>query len=462
MNTSIEDTIIALATPQGIGAIAVIRLSGSQALPICNAMFPSKDLSQQQSHTIHYGTLRDESNTILDEVLISIFKGPNSYTGEDVLEISCHGSPFIRQQIIELFIRNGIRPATAGEFTMRAFLNGKLDLSQAEAVADLIASDSASSHELAVQQMRGGFSQEISQLRQQLVDFASLIELELDFSEEDVEFADRSKLITLVDKILRLIRALTDSFKLGNVIKNGVSTVIAGRPNAGKSTLLNALLKEERAIVSEIAGTTRDTIEEVLNINGIQFRLIDTAGIREAGDQIEAIGVEKTMEKIQQSALLIYVFDAAKLREEDVHEDLSKLVRDGLHVLAVANKMDLNPSLKPEWYYKDGLLTADQLITVSAINNMNLEYLKECLHRSVLEERVQVSGSVVSNARHYAALTGAGESLDAVLHGLRSGVPGDLIAMDIRHSLHHLGLITGEVTTDDLLGNIFGKFCIGK
>lgn len=462
MNTSIEDTIIALATPQGIGAIAVIRLSGPKALDVSNSFFPSKDLSKQNSHTIHYGTLRDENGNILDEVLFSIFLGPNSYTGEDVLEISCHGSPFIRQQIIELFIRNGVRPATAGEFTMRAFLNGKLDLSQAEAVADLIASDSASSHELAIQQMRGGFSQEISALRQKLVDFASLIELELDFSEEDVEFADRSKLIELVDKILRLIRALTDSFKLGNVIKNGVSTVIAGRPNAGKSTLLNALLKEERAIVSEIAGTTRDTIEEVLNINGIQFRLIDTAGIREAGDQIEAIGVEKTMEKIQQSALLIYVFDAAKLREEEVHDDLSKLVRVGLHVLAVANKMDLNPTLKPEWYHKEGLLAPDQLITVSAINNMNLEYLKECLHQSVLEERVQVSGSVVSNARHYAALTGAGDSLNSVLTGLRSGVPGDLIAMDIRHSLHHLGLITGEVTTDDLLGNIFGKFCIGK
>lgn len=462
MNTSIEDTIIALATPQGIGAIAVIRLSGPKALDVSNSFFPSKDLSKQNSHTIHYGTLRDENGNILDEVLFSIFLGPNSYTGEDVLEISCHGSPFIRQQIIELFIRNGVRPATAGEFTMRAFLNGKLDLSQAEAVADLIASDSASSHELAIQQMRGGFSQEISALRQKLVDFASLIELELDFSEEDVEFADRSKLIELVDKILRLIRALTDSFKLGNVIKNGVSTVIAGRPNAGKSTLLNALLKEERAIVSEIAGTTRDTIEEVLNINGIQFRLIDTAGIREAGDQIEAIGVEKTMEKIQQSALLIYVFDAAKLREEEVHDDLSKLVREGLHVLAVANKMDLNPTLKPEWYHKEGLLAPDQLITVSAINNMNLEYLKECLHQSVLEERVQVSGSVVSNARHYAALTGAGDSLNSVLTGLRSGVPGDLIAMDIRHSLHHLGLITGEVTTDDLLGNIFGKFCIGK
>ncbi len=462
MTHQFDDTIIALATPQGIGAIAVIRLSGPKALEVCNYFFPSKDLAQQPSHTIHFGTLRNEENTILDEVLISIFNRPNSYTGEEVIEISCHGSPFIRKQIIELFIRNGVRPATAGEFTLRAFLNGKLDLSQAEAVADLIASDSESSHELAIQQMRGGFSQEISNLRQQLMDFASLIELELDFSEEDVEFADRGKLVTLVENILRMVRALTDSFKLGNVIKNGVSTVIAGRPNAGKSTLLNALLKEERAIVSEIAGTTRDTIEEVLNINGIQFRLIDTAGIREAGDQIEAIGVAKTLEKIEQSALLIYVFDAAKLREEEVHADLRKLVRKGLHVLVVANKMDLNPSLKPEWYHKDGLLAPDQLITASAINNMNLDYLKECLHQSVLEERVETAGSVVSNARHYASLTGAAESLDGVLNGLQSGVPGDLVAMDIRHALHHLGLITGEVTTDDLLGNIFGKFCIGK
>lgn len=462
MISDFDDTIVALATPQGPGAIGVVRLSGKKAISICDHLFRSKDLSKQQSHTIHFGSIRNEENKVVDEVLVSLFVGPNSYTGEDIIEISCHGSAYIQQQVIELCIRKGARMANAGEFTMRAFLNGKLDLSQAEAVADLIASDSASAHEVAMHQMRGGFSKEIETLRQELIDFASLIELELDFSEEDVEFADRTRLIKLVETIQRLIHDLTDSFRLGNVIKNGVSTVIAGRPNAGKSTLLNALLKEERAIVSSIAGTTRDTIEEVLNIQGIQFRLIDTAGIREAGDQIEAIGVQKTLEKIEQSALLIYVFDVTQMSPEEVHSDLKKLKKESFHILVVANKMDLNPHLEPATYYHTDLVTKDQFITASAINSMNLVHLQDCLHRSVIDENISTGKSVVTNSRHYAALLGARTSLDRVLTGLQTDLPGDLVAMDIRHALHHLGEITGEVTTDDLLENIFSRFCIGK
>ena len=347
----LTDTIVALATPSGVGAIGVIRLSGPKAIQIVNSVFPEKDLEAQKSHTIHYGTIRNAGNTILDEVLVSLFVAPRSYTKENVVEVSCHGSNYIIQQLIQLFIEGGARMAQAGEFTLRAFLNGQMDLSQAEAVADLIASTSESAHAIALQQMRGGFSNEIQKLRQELLDFASLIELELDFGEEDVEFANRDELKALVGKIQKLIKSLMDSFQLGNAIKKGISTVIAGRPNAGKSTLLNALLNEERAIVSEIAGTTRDTIEEILNIKGVEFRLIDTAGIREAQDQIEAIGVEKTLEKIQQSSLLVYVFDVIQTQPEDVRADLVKLVQPGIPVLVVANKMDLNPYTQFHHYF---------------------------------------------------------------------------------------------------------------
>lgn len=351
---NLQDTIVALATPPGVGAIGVIRLSGEDALFIVNQVFHGKDLTAQPSHTAHFGTIKDEDETIIDEVLVTVFVAPKSYTGENVAEVSCHGSSYIIQQLIQLFIQKGARLAQPGEFTLRAFLNGRMDLSQAEAVADLIAAESKSAHAVAMQQMRGGFSNEIKRLREELIHFASMIELELDFGEEDVEFANRDDLKQLIHKILSLIHSLIHSFKLGNVIKNGVSTVIAGRPNAGKSTLLNALLNEERAIVSEIEGTTRDTIEEVLNIKGIHFRLIDTAGIREAQDQIEAIGVQKTMEKIQQSALLVYVFDVIKTKPEEVHKDLQKLVRPGLQLLVVANKMDLNPYTKVEHYQVEG------------------------------------------------------------------------------------------------------------
>ena len=466
-NHSLEDTIVALATPPGIGAIAVIRLSGTKAIEMVNAVFPAKDLTKAATHTIHLGTIRD-GERIVDEVLVSLFIGPKSYTRENVVEVSTHGSNYIIQEVISLFMRQGARMAQAGEFTLRAFLNGQLDLSQAEAVADLIASESASSHALAMEQMRGGFSDEIQILRQELIDFASLIELELDFSEEDVEFANRDALKELVTKIRGILRRLLDSFQLGNVIKNGVSTVIAGRPNAGKSTLLNSLLNEERAIVSEIAGTTRDTVEEKLNIKGIEFRLIDTAGIRKAQDQIEKIGVERTIEKIAESTVVIYVFDVIESEPADLWNDIdrflqgSKVLTAKSKQLFVANKMDLNPYTKPEDYYKEGLIGPENLITVSAKNQMNIEYLKNHLFNLVIDNPDLMDSTIVTNSRHYEALTGADESLQTVLNGMESGITSDFIAMDIRRALQHLGEITGEVSTDDLLGNIFGRFCIGK
>ena len=460
-NYDLKDTIVALATPPGVGAIGVIRLSGKAAIQIANSVFRGKDLQKQASHTIHFGTIQKEEGQIIDEVLASLFIAPKSYTKENVVEISCHGSSYIIQQLIELFIEKGARLAQPGEFTLRAFLNGQMDLSQAEAVADLIASNSASAHALAMQQMRGGFSNEIQKLRQELLDFASLIELELDFSEEDVEFADRSELKALVSKIQSLISSLIDSFKLGNVIKKGVNTVIAGRPNAGKSTLLNALLQEERAIVSEIAGTTRDTIEEILNINGIEFRLIDTAGIRDAQDQIEAVGVQKTMEKVQQSAILVYVFDAIKLPPEEVQKDLEALKEPNQAILLVPNKMDLNPYLRPDEYVSD-LVPANNIITTSALNQMNIGYLKEKLYQTVITDQINLDSPIVSNTRHLAALQNAHQSLMEVLNGMEMGITADFVAMDIRRALYFLGEIVGEVSTDDLLGNIFSRFCIGK
>ena len=466
-NNDLNDTIVALATPPGVGAIGVIRLSGKKAIQIVDRVFMAKDLSQQDSHTIHLGSIRDEGK-IIDEVLISLFVAPKSYTKENVVEVSCHGSDFIIQQLIQLFIKKGARMAQPGEFTLRAFLNGQMDLSQAEAVADLIASNSEATHAIAMQQMRGGFSDEIQKLRQQLLDFASLIELELDFSEEDVEFANREELKTLVQKIQGLLKSLIDSFQLGNVIKNGVSTVIAGRPNAGKSTLLNALLNEERAIVSDIAGTTRDTVEESLNIKGIQFRLIDTAGIRKAQDQIERMGVEKTIEKIAQSMVVIYVFDVTESKPADLWQDVDRFLQGSKVLTAkskqifVANKMDLRPHLHPSDYYKEKLISDNNLITVSAKNQMNIEYLKNTLFQTVVNHPELTDQTIVTNSRHYEALSQAHSSLTDVLTGMDSGITSDFIAMDIRRALQFLGLITGEISTDDLLGNIFSNFCIGK
>ncbi len=465
-----NDTIVALATSVGVGAIGVIRLSGKAAISIANQSF-SKDLNAKKSHSLHFGKILDEEKNIIDEVLISLFVAPKSYTKENVVEISCHGSNYIIQQLLALYMRQGARLAQPGEFTQRAFLNGQLDLSQAEAVADLIASNSKQAHAIAMQQMRGGFSNEIKELRQQLIDFASLIELELDFSEEDVEFANRDELRKLVNTIQSVIQGLIQSFQLGNAIKNGVSTVIAGRPNAGKSTLLNALLNENRAIVSDIAGTTRDTIEEILNIQGVEFRLIDTAGIREAQDQIEAIGVEKTMEKIAQSSILLYVFDVIETPPEEVAKDIESVYKEGMQLLLVANKMDLNPYAEYKHYEEalsifnpDGQVaqfSIQNFIPVSAINNMNVEHLKNTLYKTVISEEI-TSNTIVSNSRHVEALHKSHESLDAALNGMALGVSSDFIAMDIRQALHHLGTIVGQVTTDDLLANIFSRFCIGK
>ncbi|MFN0013980.1 MAG: tRNA uridine-5-carboxymethylaminomethyl(34) synthesis GTPase MnmE [Saprospiraceae bacterium] len=488
----LSDTIAALATPPGTGAIAVLRLSGPRALPIADAVFRGKRLENQPSHTAHFGRIEDEHGRTLDEVVATIFRSPKSYTSEDVVEISVHGSPFVQQEVLQLLLHHGARLAQPGEFTLRAFLNGKMDLSQAEAVADLIASQSAAAHSVALHQLRGGFKMEIAQLREELIHFASLVELELDFSEEDVEFADRTKLKNLVIKIREYIGSLLRTFRLGNALRTGVATVIAGRPNAGKSTLLNALLNEERAIVSEIAGTTRDTIEEVLNISGVQFRLIDTAGIREAQDTIEALGVERTMEKIRQAAIIVYVWDVVEMTLAEVHRDLQAIAGKnqleepgrplGAPLLVVCNKMDKNPYFKTDWlldpadpdippYLLEGspplphssfIIHHSSVLPVSAKNQMNIEYLKEKLFEAAVGEGVNLESTVVTNARHFDALQRADESLADVLTGLDTGVTGDFVAMDIRRALNFLGEITGEIGVEDLLGNIFGKFCIGK
>lgn len=450
------DTIVALSTAQGVGAIGVIRLSGPDAIGITNKVFHGKDLSAQATHTLHFGTLRN-GETVIDEVVVALFKEPHSYTKEHVVEISCHGSPYIQQQIIDLMIDNGARPAQRGEFTMRAFLNGRMDLSQAEAVADLIASDSASSHRVAMQQMRGGFSNKIKELRDKLVHFASMIELELDFGEEDVQFADRDDLKQLIEELKDIIGRLIYSFKLGNVIKNGVSTVIAGRPNAGKSTLLNRLLQEERAIVSDIPGTTRDTIEETLNIGGVLFRLVDTAGIRDASDAIEKIGVEKTMQQISRSALVIYLFDVVEMDQETLQQDIERLQAGGIPLILVGNKVDLladDPA--------DKFDTEKPMVFISSKEDKHIGDLENALIHAATGGKLNEDQTIVTNARHYESLLQTQNSLNDVLNGLANNITGDFLALDIRRSLHSLGEITGEITTDDLLDNIFSKFCIGK
>ncbi|NHA04176.1 tRNA uridine-5-carboxymethylaminomethyl(34) synthesis GTPase MnmE [Mucilaginibacter sp. HC2] len=462
---NLQDTIVALATPNGIGAIAVIRLSGLDAISIANSVWKGKDLTKQASHTIHFGHIMD-GDLMLDEVLVSLFVAPKSYTRENVVEISCHASGYIIESIIKLFIKKGARSAKPGEFTLRAFLNGQLDLSQAEAVADLIASNSKASQQVALQQLRGGFSNQLQGLREQLVNFASLIELELDFAEEDVEFANRDQLKQLIVDITRIIGRLIQSFELGNAIKQGVNTVIAGRPNAGKSTLLNALLNEERAIVSHIPGTTRDTIEEVLNIQGINFRLIDTAGIREATDAIEQIGVQRTMEKISQSALLIYVFDAEQITPEELKNDLESLQSPGIAMLLVANKMDLlqqdekRESIQ-EFFSASGLPDL-QTIFISAKEKLHIDDLKSKIYGTAIKDQLSGDETLVTNIRHLEALQKTEEALTRVLSGIDGSITSDFLSMDIKQALHYLGEITGTVTTDDLLDNIFSKFCIGK
>jgi tRNA modification GTPase len=466
LNTSLlhNDTIVALATPQGIGAIGVIRLSGAKAIDICNSVFGTKslkkkELNKQKSHTIHFGVIHD-GDIIIDEVLVSLFKGTHSYTGENTVEISCHGSKFIQQQIIQLFIKHGARMANHGEFTLRAFLNGKLDLSQAEAVADLIASNSATSHQIAIAQMRGGFSSKIKLLRQNLIDFASLIELELDFSEEDVEFADRSDLKSLVTSIQRIVQRLIDSFEVGNVIKNGIPVAIVGKPNAGKSTLLNVLLEEERAIVSEIPGTTRDVIEDELNIDGVLFRIIDTAGIRETTDIVESIGVEKTFEQIKLSSIAIYLFDAHEMTTSELElvvEELAPHLHNSELVL-VANKIDK----EDVEYIKREFSEFPDMLFISAKERTNIEEFKKHLVTLFDNRIVNITETIVTNARHVEALRHTNVALIKVLEGLNHNVTGDFLAMDIRQALHYLGTITGEISSDDLLTNIFSRFCIGK
>ncbi|RAU81980.1 tRNA uridine-5-carboxymethylaminomethyl(34) synthesis GTPase MnmE [Pontibacter arcticus] len=456
-HTFSNDTIAAVATAPGTGAIAVIRLSGPEAISITNAVFAGKNLLNQASHTIHFGTIRD-GEKVLDEVLVSLFVAPHSYTRENVVEVSCHGSDFIVQQLMQLFLKKGARLANAGEFTKRAFLNGQFDLAQAEAVADLIASDSALSHEVAIKQMRGGFSQEIKRLRAELVHFASMIELELDFGEEDVEFADRDQLRTLILNIQSIIRELLKSFELGNVIKNGVPTVIVGKPNAGKSTLLNKLLNEEKAIVSDVPGTTRDFIEDEINIGGITFRFIDTAGLRETTDKVEKIGVERTHQKLSQSSLIIYLFDITTSSPEEVQTEIEELNPKKLPLLAVANKIDEASA---------ALLSAfgnmENLVQISAAEGANMEALKQALMDKVNLGKLNTQQqTIVTNLRHVDSLNKTYSALDDVLNGLALGMSGDLVAADIRRALYSLGEITGEITTDDLLDNIFTKFCIGK
>ncbi len=458
----ITDTIAAIATPPGVGAIGVIRVSGDYALSIADKIFRGKKgIAASKGYTILFGKFMD-GNEILDEVLVSIFKNPMSYTGEDCVEFSFHGSPYILQRAIEVLIENGVRVAEPGEFTKRAFLNGKLDLSQAEGVADLIASESKTSHDIALNQMKGGFSSEIKKLREKLIEFAALIELELDFGEEDVEFANRDDLKNTVSKISRVINELRHSFKLGNVIKNGIQTVIAGRPNAGKSTLLNALLKEERAIVSPIAGTTRDTIEEILQIKGVAFRLIDTAGIREATDTIEAIGVQKTLDEVKKGSVLLYVYDSATLSQEEVKKDILALTHEDLSIILIANKRDEVENLNETDKNNIEQNIPSDHIYISAKNAGHIHQLTNSLYEKGIGEELQGKDVIVANARHYEALLHAEKSLDKVMHGLEIGITGDLLAMDIRASLFSLGTITGEVDVEDLLDYIFSKFCIGK
>jgi len=463
-----QETIVALATPSGAGAIAIIRLSGKDAITIAADVFQSvsgKDITKQKTHTIHLGHIVDNGK-VYDQVLLSIFKGPNSYTGENVIEISCHGSTFIQQQIIQLLLRKGAKMAQAGEFTLRAFLNGKLDLSQAEAVADLIASDNEASHQIAMQQMRGGFSNEIAKLREELLNFASLIELELDFAEEDVEFADRTQFHELLERIEFVLKRLIDSFAVGNVIKNGIPVAIVGEPNVGKSTLLNALLNEERAIVSDIAGTTRDTIEDELVINGIDFRFIDTAGIRETKDVVESIGIQKTFEKIEQAQVVIYLFESSKFQVSGSQyiTEIEKIKNKYplKQLIVVVNKIDLISESEVNQIRQQLKELNVKLATISAKEKSGIDTLKEELLSLVNTGALRNNETIVTNTRHYDSLLKALEEVQKVKWGLDSGLSSDLMAIDIRSALHYFGEITGEVTNDELLGNIFANFCIGK
>jgi len=452
-----DDTIVALATPPGIGAIGVIRVSGKQTFSVINQLFPSKNLSAQASHTVHVGLLKFQ-NEILDEVVLALFKGPKSYTGEDTIEISCHGSQFIIEKIIQSMNSLGVRIAKPGEFTQRAFLNGKLDLAQAESVADLIASNTEASRRTALHNMRGGFSSDLHLLREDLIKFSALIELELDFSQEDVAFADRDQLVRLITTLQKSTEQLLHSFQLGNAIKNGVQVAIIGKPNAGKSTLLNTLLNENRAIVSEIAGTTRDTVEEVLNIDGVLFRLIDTAGIREhSKDVIETIGIEKSLEKMRAANLVLYLFDVNEIAPADLQTVVDGFEKEQIHYLLIGNKVD-----GVETFAKNKFSAFTNCIFISAKENYQINELKSAIVAAAINGDIHVESTIVTNARHYDALKQLNQALTDVSQGLADFVTGDLLALDIRQCLHYLGLITGEITNEDQLDFIFSKFCIGK
>lgn len=457
-----EQTIAAIATAPGVGAIGVIRLSGSDALQIADRIFKGKKLAQQLTHTMHFGKIVSPADGVaIDEVVASIYRAPRSYTGEEVVEISGHGSPYILQRILEACVQAGARLAQPGEYTQRAFLNGKMDLAQAEAVADLIAADSFAAQQTALKQLRGGFSNDLKSLREQLINFAALIELELDFGEEDVEFADRSKFQTLIAELTTATGQLIHSFGLGNVIKNGVSVAIIGKPNAGKSTLLNALLNEERAIVSEIAGTTRDTIEEVLNINGLLFRLIDTAGIREhTSDEIEHIGVGRSLEKMRSADIVVYLFDVNETSLEELDTQLALFREEGLKYLLVANKTD---EAGMAFAHQKFAPYVEEILFISAKARQHIDLLKQQLHDIVSEGGINTENTIVTNARHHAALQKVAECLSDIKSGMDNNISGDLLALDIRRCLYFLGEITGQVEVDrDILGTIFGKFCIGK
>ena len=449
------DTIVALATAQGISAIAVIRLSGTDSIGMVDRIFRGKKLVNQPSHTIHFGTLHEEEK-IIDEVLVSVFREPNSFTQENSVEISCHGSPVIIKEIIKALLRQGARLAEPGEFTKRAFMNGRFDLAQAEAVADLINAETDNARQAALNQMRGGFSKQINHLREELIHFASLIELELDFGEEDVEFAKRDDLRNLIIKIQEYLASLISSFDQGNVIKNGVPTVIAGKPNAGKSTLLNTLLNEERAIVSDIPGTTRDVIEDEMVLGGINFRFIDTAGLRETEDIIEAMGVERTRERMKKASLIIYLIDLTQTTIQEIDQEEQHLQSLGVPYIKAGNKLD---KADPELISK---LSNRDFIFISASNKTNIQDLKDKILSHFQVKAVKTGDVMVTNLRHFHNLQQTYDALQRVLEGMAQGVTGDFLAMDIRQALHFLGEITGTITTDDLLDNIFSRFCIGK
>ena len=458
----INDDIIAISSPPGMGAIAIIRISGPKSISKFQPFFKSKNnkkLKDQKSHTLHFGDFRF-NDQLIDEVLVSVFEKGKSFTGDESVEITCHGSTYIQKTIVETLLENGIRLAKPGEFTMRAFLNGKLDLTQAEAVSDLIYSDSEAMHKISLNQMRGGFQSELKLLRADLLHFLSMIELELDFSEEDVSFANKKDLIKLVDNVEKKLILLKDSFKFGNAIKNGVPVSIAGKPNAGKSSLLNSLLNEEKAIVSNIPGTTRDAIEDTVFINGIKFRFIDTAGLRETTDEIEIKGIEITKSKILKSSVLIYLFDINDTNESEILKDLEEFCKDDLKIILVRNKIDLNAKYKIniERFKKYNITS---LLEISAIDKESVSIVRDKLSNEFSSESSN-SGVVVTNLRHFNALSESITSIKKVREAIENEVPGDLLSIDLKNVIYSVGEITGEISNDEMLGNIFSNFCIGK